>query len=516
MEKNLYQWQKDCLRCWFTHHGRGMVQAVTGSGKTLLALTAARRLQKHLGQDLLIRIVVPTSALMRQWKQAIQDFSADEASAPPTISLRGGGQKNPPDAKYTIYVINTARYELARQILSELRAKKAVLLIADECHHYENGQNSLIFEFVPHIKPFAARFFSMGLSATLPPEREEGVLEKGLGPQIYHYGISEAAAFCTICPYDIFPVSVSFSAEEQEEYNALSDQMQNVYRRLLAAFPSLRDMTQKERFARLNAIAGETHKKTAQAAKQYLALSYKRMHLVCLAENRICCAFTLIGRLNANAKILVFGERILQADRLYTLLEQKYPGKVGRYHSKMGSQANKNALQRFRMGEIRILIACKALDEGFDVPEASIGIVLSGTSAKRQRTQRLGRIVRTGKGKDRAFLYYLYIEGTAEDAVFLPGTEENRIFELSYLPQSDGFLHPPYDEAANKLLSRLRADGADPRTLEEAVRCLTLGQIRSDWQAEPQKLEREIQNACRTREKNYWICMKRLRLLWQE
>lgn len=43
MEKKLYSWQEDCLKRWFANKGRGMVQAVTGSGKTLLALTAADR-----------------------------------------------------------------------------------------------------------------------------------------------------------------------------------------------------------------------------------------------------------------------------------------------------------------------------------------------------------------------------------------------------------------------------------------------------------------------------------------
>ena len=51
MEKKLYQWQEECLERWLSNKGRGMVQAVTGSGKTLLALEAARRLENMLGQE---------------------------------------------------------------------------------------------------------------------------------------------------------------------------------------------------------------------------------------------------------------------------------------------------------------------------------------------------------------------------------------------------------------------------------------------------------------------------------
>lgn len=59
-EKKLYQWQEECLERWFSNQGRGMVQAVTGSGKTLLALTAADRLEQMLGQELHVKIVVPS------------------------------------------------------------------------------------------------------------------------------------------------------------------------------------------------------------------------------------------------------------------------------------------------------------------------------------------------------------------------------------------------------------------------------------------------------------------------
>ena len=128
-----------------------------------------------------------------------------------------------------------------------------------------------------------------------------------------------------------------------------------------------------------------------------------------MASQRLDCAQDLIRLLGIQQKILIFSERILQAETLYKLLENQYPGKIGRYHSKMGPQANKNALERFRLGDIRILIACKAIDEGVDIPDAAVGIILSGTSVQRQRIQRLGRIIRKKEGKEQALLYYLHV-----------------------------------------------------------------------------------------------------------
>ena len=153
MGVKLYQWQEECLEKWFANHGRGMVQAATGAGKTLLALTAADRMEKMQGQKLYVKIVVPTGALMRQWNKALREH----LEALPgqgefhkirrgEIGLRGGGCRDDADCRYMIYVINSARYELARQILAHLQRGEAVLLIADECHRYESGQNRLIFE----------------------------------------------------------------------------------------------------------------------------------------------------------------------------------------------------------------------------------------------------------------------------------------------------------------------------------------------------------------------------------
>ncbi|MDZ4817850.1 MAG: helicase-related protein, partial [Planctomycetota bacterium] len=70
-------------------------------------------------------------------------------------------------------------------------------------------------------------------------------------------------------------------------------------------------------------------------------------------------------------------------------------------------------LQAFRDGELRVLVTAKVLNEGVDVPEASVAVVLSGSGAVREHVQRLGRILRHQPGK-RAVLYELVAEGTSE------------------------------------------------------------------------------------------------------
>lgn len=510
MKKQLYAWQEECLNKWFTHHGRGMVQAVTGSGKTLLAVTAAERLQKSLSQQLRVKIVVPTSALMQQWHHVLKDFLAVPRQE---IGLRSAGCKPSANCQYMIYVINSARYELARQILSDLKDGAAVLLIADECHRYESEQNRLIFEFLPYISSYEDRFFSLGLSATLPSGPAQTYLASVLGPQIYNYDMKQAASMHTICKYDIYHIGLRFFPEEEKAYLDITEHMNQVFSGLQQTHPLLNNLSVKERFDLLRELAGSKNRQTAEAAAIYMKLAYKRKSLVCLASSRISCAHSLVNRLSETEKIIIFSERIRQAEELYTLLQEQYPGRVGRYHSQMGQQANRNALDRFRDGSIRILIACKAIDEGIDVPDAAIGIILSGTCAKHQRIQRLGRILRRADGKERASLYYLHLTDTTEDDCFLPEGDDSRIFDLDYLADTREFLHPPYDQAAQKLLEDLQNAGADAKVLAEAQRCLRLGSVRSDWLRDSCDPDRKIKEAKYVSDKNYWICMKKMRAI---
>ncbi len=508
MEKKLYSWQEDCLKRWFANNSHGMVQAVTGSGKTFLALNAADRLAKTLNLDLRTKIVVPTRTLMYQWYHAIKAYYGD----PPKnfIGLRGGGHKPLVDCQYTIYIINSARYELARQILSELRGGKAVLLIADECHHYISEQNQLIFEFIPHMQSYRDHFFSLGLSATLPSGHAGRQLAAALGRKIYTYGITAATARHTICPYDIFHIGLSFQPEESAAYEELTERMLILNAQLLSHCPSLRSLDQKECFEFLRILSSGKDKQLANIARQYMSLTFLRKGLVCMASQRLDCAQDLIRLLGIQQKILIFSERILQAETLYKLLENQYPGKIGRYHSKMGPQANKNALERFRLGDIRILIACKAIDEGVDIPDAAVGIILSGTSVQRQRIQRLGRIIRKKEGKEQALLYYLHVTDSSEDFCFLPDSGPARIFELSYQSENNAFLNVPYDKKAAALIKQMYDAGLSTEKIQEAKQCLMLGSVKTDWMAEKIIIEQHIQNTASKRQKNYWICMKKL------
>ena len=70
-------------------------------------------------------------------------------------------------------------------------------------------------------------------------------------------------------------------------------------------------------------------------------------------------------------------------------------------------------LDSFAKGQITVLVANRVLDEGVDVPEAKVAVVIGGQGSTRQATQRLGRVLRRS-GNVRATLYEVVCEDTKE------------------------------------------------------------------------------------------------------
>ncbi len=71
------------------------------------------------------------------------------------------------------------------------------------------------------------------------------------------------------------------------------------------------------------------------------------------------------------------------------------------------------SLERFRSGQLRALVSSRVLNEGVDVPEADVGIIVGGGGSTREYLQRLGRILRPAPGK-RAVLCELITRATPE------------------------------------------------------------------------------------------------------
>lgn len=128
-----------------------------------------------------------------------------------------------------------------------------------------------------------------------------------------------------------------------------------------------------------------------------------------LSLNRIRLALKLVAA-NRGKRTLIFHEDIEACDLIHGVLVENGV-KSGVYHSKMPLRAKAAMLGKYRRGEIDVLVTCRALDEGFNVPETEVGIIAASTATRRQRIQRLGRVVRPAKGKNGASIYTLVATG---------------------------------------------------------------------------------------------------------
>ncbi len=512
----LFDWQVNCLDAWKNNEYRGIVNVVTGAGKTVLALAAIDYLQNHLisCQDvacsdkivkLKVKIIVPQTFLVSQWKEELQSKLNIN---PSEIGVFCGLHKDTADKRFMIYVVNSARNSLSSHILNDVSSDNAVLLIADECHRYTSGENSKIFDFYSLLDKTQNKYFSLGLSATPKTARYE-VITRVLGSEFFSYGFADALHTKIISNFLIFSIGVRFSDSELLEYLDLSEQISILHIRLTAACPELKRLTSDLFFARLESLASSAAEpRISDMAATLMTLSYRRKAIVYLAEERINCALRLVSYLETHTKIIVFCERIETSEILYSRLRELYPNLVGLYHSGMDVKVKKRALEQYKSSVLRILITCKALDEGLNVPDTDVGIIVSSSSTLRQRVQRLGRILR--KSKKIKKLYYLFVENSNEDTALLSDMNDSMtgIVPMLYGRFNDGAFHNEhYEVLMRQVILHMEKSALNSKIISTLQQNLELGLIRCDWWMAENDCRSCIELARSKEERNYYIAM---------
>lgn len=501
-DKMLFPWQQECLERWEHAERHGIISVVTGAGKTFFALNAAKQMLVRDPDSLHVRIVVPTISLAYQWRSAILETMGNNAR----IGFFFGEVRSSVSLPWMIYVINSARYALSRHVLEDMENRTGVLLIADECHRYGSKENRKIFDFMKDRKFRPELYFSIGLSATPECRHLEDVLIPALGSVIYTYTLGRAVREKTISEFSVSQIRVSFNAEEQLQYMRLTRLIIVMMRNLRKKYPEWSRLSQAALFQRIREAAAKEGKQSPE--QKLLDLTDQRRILCFLAEARASCVVDLVRNLPEDGRILVFCEMIEQANLLTALFREEGILKVGRCHSGMTAKARKTTLERYRDHEIRILVCCTALDEGLDVPDTAYGIVVSCSSVSRQRIQRLGRILRKSENKHLAGLYYLYLDRTVEDPVYIDEISRNHpVCNIHYLAQERCFMCPEYLELSDELLS---CTNGTPEQLQTLRKNLMAGHVRNDWLMMPETLRSLADGTQDRKEKNYWIAMEKI------
>ena len=506
----LYAWQQECLTAWEAHHFRGIVHVATGAGKTVLALNA---IDLYLSRypDARVKIVLPTIPLAQQWQTALLHHIKDPSLRP---GFYGGGTRDRADHSVMIYIINSARNTLSDHIRRDFALGRHVLLICDECHHYQSPQNRLIFDFAHSSFTAGKQYASLGLSATPFDSPDNTVLIDALGPEIFRYNVSQASADGIVSPFIISEVAVSFLPQEKEAYQQLSLELMLLIRKMLNLWPELRGLSSRAFMKAVQKIAGSADMDPENPAAAFLLKTWERKEISVLADARLLCGLALIAQLPEKERIIIFCERISQAERMARAIRHQYGQVCAVYHSKMSRDARTRNMEAFRNRTVHILVSCRCLDEGIDVPDASVGIVLSSAAVTRQRIQRLGRILRRAEGKVSASLYYLYIQESSDDAAYLPGMESAKTASMFFRSQEQSFENNLYLYAASKILDSAKSTGLTAVQLRELRRCLNEGLARTDYLLPAETRKKLLASAGDTHSKNYWHAMLRLGYLF--
>ncbi|MXW63299.1 MAG: DEAD/DEAH box helicase [Bacteroidetes bacterium SB0662_bin_6] len=371
-------WQVRALEKWKPER-RGIVKVVTGGGKTVFAQMCLQVFFEEAknGQAL---IIVPTVSLLDQWWVALQE---EAGVSPDDIGLISGQETCGGNEPIMISVINSAR-----SFTEEFSKDRTLFLIVDECHRAGSPANAkaLLGKFVA----------TLGLSATPEREYDEGFEEyiaPRLGPIIHEYTYVDASRDGVISPFSLTNVRIDLLPDEEEKYRKYSRSIASV----------------------LRAGSGD------DADDKLKRLLQLRAAVSTNATRRIPVAVKLV-EFHKGERAVVFHERIGAANHILSvLIDRGHRATI--YHTKIGPAVRRDNLRLFRKGLFDVLVCCRALDEGINVPEASVAVVASSTASHRQRIQRLGRILRAAKGKDMASVYTIF--ATEEERKRLEEEEEN-------------------------------------------------------------------------------------------
>jgi superfamily II DNA or RNA helicase len=367
-------YQQEALAHWLAAGSAGVVILPTGAGKTIVAAMALHETR------LWTLVVVPTLDLLQQWRAALASALALDAG---DMGVFGGGEKE-------IKPITIITYDSAALYPRELR--RFGLLVFDECHHLPASGYRLIAEgaFTP---------LRLGLSAT--PERGDMAhldLEYLIGPEVYRRSPGELMEERYLAQYEEVRVEIALSSEDEARYQE--------QRRIYRSFLQRRHIhiTSPEEFQQKIIFMSA---RDPQAREAMLAWREARN----IAMNAPA-KYAEIERLlhdHIGDQLIIFSEYNLVVDeirRRFCLPSITY---------KTPAEERRAILDRFRSGQYSRLVTGRVLNEGVDVPDCRVAIIVSGNSTKREYIQRLGRILRPKAG--RALLYELVTSGTTEEDI---------------------------------------------------------------------------------------------------
>jgi superfamily II DNA or RNA helicase len=368
-----HDYQVAALAAWDRAGRRGSIVLPTGAGKTFVAIQAIN----HVNRSTVV--VAPTIDLLHQWyARLVNAFACD-------VGVYYSGEKK-------VLPLTVTTYHSAGDLMADY-GNAFKLIIFDEVHHLPApswGEAALM----------APAPFRLGLTATYPEEHEQANgrwrVDDLIGPIVYTKRIEELVGQ-QLAHYRTQRLRIDLSAEERAHYDAdYAIYMGFVRSRQLQRSHGAGWLME---LMRLSAI--DTQARRALLARQRL------LQLLGRCEGKFTALDALL-REYATERVLVFTEHNAM---VYDIAcRHLVPAITHETHA----AERKHILDGFQDGRYRVIVTSKVLNEGVDVPEAKVAIVLGGTSGAREYIQRLGRVLRKVENRQ-AVLFEVLARKTIEE-----------------------------------------------------------------------------------------------------
>jgi superfamily II DNA or RNA helicase len=369
IDKPAFPHQTEGLEAWWKAGGRGVVVLPTGTGKTHLANLAIERAQRPA------LVITPTIDLLNQWYDELTLCFGVE------VGLLGGGS-------YEIKPLTVTTYDSAHMNMDKL-GDRFGLLIFDECHHLPGPTYGLA-------ATCAVAPFRLGLTAT--PERADNAhlqLDTLIGPIVYRREITQLRGQF-LAEYRVETLFVNLTDEQRFRYESCRETYRNFLR------DSGIDMRRPGAWAQ---FVFSAHR-SAEGRQAYLAYREQR-DLALAAPSKLNLLARLLDRHNGD-RVLIFTHDNATVYRI----ARRFLVPVITHQTK--TKERRDVLLKFNSGTYPIVATSRVLNEGVNVPEANVAVVLSGSASVREHVQRLGRILRKAGDKE-AILYEVVTRGTVEE-----------------------------------------------------------------------------------------------------
>lgn len=369
LRPDLRSYQAEALRAWDAFARRGVVVLPTGAGKTRVAIAAMASLACQT------LILAPTCALVDQWVREIGHYYDG-----PVGMVSDGVSR--------LEAITVMTFESASRRIEDY-GDRFDLVVVDEAHHFSAAFRAEILES-------AVAPFRLGLSATPPDPASAAAATLGrvLGPVVCEVEI-DALTGKHLAPLEKVRLVVQLDAEERRQYDL--------------EYAPFGELARAYRKANPGANWGSLAAALGASSEGRLALRglHRARTIAALPRAKRAMVGALLDQ-HRERRTLLFAAsaadaRTLAEDNLIPLIT-----------ADTGRLERVDMLALFRQGKYRALVSARVLNEGIDVPDADIAILAGGSLGVREKTQRIGRVLRPVEGKT-ARVYDIVTTATVDD-----------------------------------------------------------------------------------------------------